>query len=61
MGDGVEHNLLALWMVLFAVFAARKFTQPIKVFAYSHFRIYFVRILNILKAMLIVGWIMKKD
>ncbi|KMZ66109.1 Conserved hypothetical membrane protein [Zostera marina] len=30
MGDGVEHNLLALWMVLFAVFAARKFTQPIK-------------------------------
>ncbi|XP_043706310.1 uncharacterized protein LOC122655971 [Telopea speciosissima] len=30
MDDGVKLGLLGLWMALFAVFAARKFTQPIK-------------------------------
>ena len=31
MDVGVEKGLLAVWMALFALFAARKFTQPIKV------------------------------
>lgn len=31
MDDGVQLNLLALWMALFVIFAGRKFTQPIKV------------------------------
>ncbi|KAF6169700.1 hypothetical protein GIB67_004092 [Kingdonia uniflora] len=30
MDDGVKLSLLGVWMALFAVFAARKFTQPIK-------------------------------
>ncbi len=30
MDDGVKLTLLASWMALFVVFAARKFTQPIK-------------------------------
>ncbi|CAJ1977834.1 unnamed protein product [Sphenostylis stenocarpa] len=30
MDDGVKLTLLASWMTLFVVFAARKFTQPIK-------------------------------
>ncbi|XP_057948853.1 uncharacterized protein LOC131144311 [Malania oleifera] len=30
MDNGVELTLLGLWMVLFGVFAGRKFTQPIK-------------------------------
>lgn len=31
MEDGAKVTLLGLWMALFVVFAARKFTQPIKV------------------------------
>jgi len=31
MDDGVKLTLLASWMTLFVIFAARKFTQPIKV------------------------------
>ena len=31
MDVGVEKGLLGVWMALFALFAARKFTQPIKV------------------------------
>ncbi|OVA17366.1 Protein of unknown function DUF2301 [Macleaya cordata] len=30
MDDGLKLNLLGVWMVLFGIFAARKFTQPIK-------------------------------
>lgn len=30
MDDEVQLGLLAAWMALFAVFASRKFTQPIK-------------------------------
>ncbi|KAL4570066.1 hypothetical protein LXL04_025717 [Taraxacum kok-saghyz] len=30
MDDGVKASLLGLWMALFVIFAARKFTQPIK-------------------------------
>lgn len=30
MDPSVEKGLLAIWMVLFTVFAARKFTQPVK-------------------------------
>ncbi|KAI3698580.1 hypothetical protein L2E82_42230 [Cichorium intybus] len=30
MDDGVKVSLLGVWMALFAIFAARKFTQPIK-------------------------------
>lgn len=31
MDDGVKLSLLGSWMVLFVIFAGRKFTQPIKV------------------------------
>lgn len=31
MDDGVKVGLLGAWMALFVIFAARKFTQPIKV------------------------------
>lgn len=31
MDDGVKGTLLGVWMALFTIFAARKFTQPIKV------------------------------
>ncbi|KAI3958610.1 hypothetical protein MKW92_007745 [Papaver armeniacum] len=30
MDDGLKFSLLGIWMVLFGIFAARKFTQPIK-------------------------------
>ncbi|KAI3919287.1 hypothetical protein MKW98_030423 [Papaver atlanticum] len=30
MDDGLKLSLLGIWMVLFSIFAARKFTQPIK-------------------------------
>ncbi|KAL5721216.1 hypothetical protein ACHQM5_013803 [Ranunculus cassubicifolius] len=30
MDDGVKLSLLGVWMVLFGIFSARKFTQPIK-------------------------------
>ncbi|KAI3929719.1 hypothetical protein MKX01_025887 [Papaver californicum] len=30
MDDGLKFSLLGMWMVLFGIFAARKFTQPIK-------------------------------
>lgn len=34
MDDGVKLTLLGSWMVLFVIFAGRKFTQPIKVSYY---------------------------
>ena len=41
MDDGVKLALLGSWMLLFGIFAARKFTQPIKViiisFTYNHY------------------------
>lgn len=36
MDDGVKVSLLGVWMALFVIFAARKFTQPIKVDFVSH-------------------------
>jgi hypothetical protein len=30
MDDGTKSTLLGVWMVLFIIFAARKFQQPIK-------------------------------
>lgn len=55
MDDGVKLSLLGVWMALFTIFAARKFTQPIKV-------VYTTRMQLILTVFLIrLVWFVQDD